>query len=266
MLGRNATMRWLIVLLLLSAPVLAQDREVDIELVLAVDVSRSISPYELEIQRRGYAEALASPEVVAAITGGLIGEIALTYVEWAGSGSQTVIVPWTLISDAEDAQDVASRLTAFFGAGMRRTSISEALLFAADRFEGNGFRGLRRIIDISGDGPNNQGRRVLEARSEVLGRGIVINGLPLMTVDEISQIWGIPDLDLYYRDCVIGGAGAFVVPVLTWDQFPDAVKRKLVLEIAGTSRNVPGGQRVAAYDCEIGEKIWERNRRQFFLP
>jgi hypothetical protein len=255
-------------LLLWLFPARAEPLEVDIELFLAVDVSRSMSPRELEIQRRGYAEALSSPRVIEAITGGMIGRIALTYVEWAGNGSQTVVIPWTLIDDAGDARAISEQLTAFFSDSMRRTSISEALIYAANSFDLNDFNGLRRVIDISGDGPNNQGRPVLVARDEVVSRRITINGLPLMTVDEISLRWGIPDLDVYYTNCVIGGPGAFVLPVLSWDQFAEAVERKLVLEISNrmperiSEKVVP----VQGYDCLIGEKIWRRNQSDFFMP
>ena len=264
-------MRLLALLLTLIAPLPAAAQtellEVDVELFLAVDVSRSMSPYELEIQRRGYAAALGSDEVMGAIEGGLIGQIAVTYVEWAGAGSQTVIVPWTLISTPDEARAVAETLTAYFSGGMRRTSISEALIYATEAFDLNTFKGLRRVIDISGDGPNNQGRPVLDARARATERGIVINGLPLMTQDEFSSRWGIPDLDVYYRECVIGGPGAFVIPVLTWDQFAEAVRRKLVLEIAGTT--APAAERLMlaeGYDCLVGEKIWRRNQGYFYLP
>ena len=245
------------------------DLEVDVELFLAVDVSRSMSPAELEIQRRGYAEALASDEVLSAIGGGMIGRIAVTYVEWAGDRSQSVIVPWTLIDSREDALAVSDTLTAQFNGNMRRTSISAALLYAADSFEGNGFAGLRRIIDVSGDGPNNQGPMVLTARDTVLARGVVINGLPLMTQDALSIRWGIEDLDVYYTNCVIGGPGSFVSPVHDWDQFARAVRRKLVLEIAGlpvTPAPATTVRPVAGYDCLIGEKIWERNQIYWDSP
>ncbi|MFC4668592.1 DUF1194 domain-containing protein [Seohaeicola nanhaiensis] len=254
-------------LALAAPPLAAQDRvEVDMELVLAVDVSRSMSPAELEIQRHGYAAALSSDEVSGAIAGGMTGRIALTYIEWAGSSSQTVIVPWTLIETADQARDVADTLSGFFMEGMRRTSISEALVYAADSFETNRFDGLRRVIDISGDGPNNMGRPVLLARDTVLARGITINGLPLMTQDPFSAQWGIPDLDAYYTNCVIGGPGAFVIPVTSWDQFAEAVRRKLVLEIAGRSGETERLIPAAAYDCLVGEKIWEKNRRYYSEP
>jgi hypothetical protein len=261
-------MRFLIFLIWLPTFLLAEEVEVDVELFLAVDVSRSMTPAELEIQRRGYAEALSSAEVISAIRDGLIGRIALTYVEWAGEYSQRVVVPWTLIETGEDARDVASRITAHFEAGLRRTSISGALLYAAEDFEGNGFRGMRRVIDVSGDGPNNQGRPVLRARQSVLDKGIIINGLPLMTQDALSEIWGIPDLDVYYQHCVIGGPGAFVVPVYSWDQFAQAVQRKLVLEIAGLPPRIYRAQMrtLPDYDCLIGEKLRERNLGLFELP
>ncbi|HKK31014.1 MAG TPA: DUF1194 domain-containing protein [Alphaproteobacteria bacterium] len=234
---------------------------VDIELVLAVDVSRSMSPGELEIQRRGYAEALTSDEVLRAIMGGIYGQVALTYVEWAGTSSQRPIVAWTLIRNREDAVKVADRLTAVFDQSLRRTSISGAIDFAAGLFDDNGFRGLRRVIDISGDGPNNQGRTVTLARDEAVARGIIINGLPLMTRDGMGIQWHLEDLDVYYQECVIGGPGAFVVPVLEWRHFPAAVRRKLVLELAGHSpapalRPSPILAAASGYDCLVGEKRW----------
>ena len=246
----------------------AQDvREVDLELFLAVDVSRSMTPAELEIQRRGYAQALASEEVIARITGGLIGEIALTYVEWAGVGAQNIVVPWTVIDGPEAARAVAAEITKHYDPSLRRTSISDALLYAQASIASNEFHGLRRVIDISGDGPNNQGLLAPIARDRVLADGLVINGLPLMTQDILSERWGIPDLDIYYENCVIGGPGAFVLPVLSWDAFEAAVKRKLLLEIAG---HVPQPradlQQVEGYNCRIGEEIWNRNMRMFSEP
>lgn len=255
-------------LMFLTTPLLAEDRrEVDLELFLAVDVSRSMQPWELELQRRGYAEALRSADVAKAITGGLIGQIALTYVEWAGAGSQTVIVPWTRITSGADAAAVAERLTAEFSEGMRRTSISGVLRYAADSMQSNRFTGLRRVIDVSGDGPNNMGAPVAPTRDALAQRGIVINGLPLMTTDAFSERWGIDDLDVYYAQCVIAGPGAFVVPVLSWEEFAPAVKRKLILEIAGArAPDVPLIRPVNGYDCLVGEKIWDRYFRDTVMP
>ena len=232
-----------------------------------MDVSRSITPNEMEIQRRGYAEAITSPEVMEAIRKGMLARVAVTYIEWAGSHTQRTVVEWTLIEDAATARAFADALTSGLDFAMRRTSISGALLAGAEAFEDNGFSGLRRVIDISGDGPNNQGRPVLAARDSVLARGIVVNGLPLMTREGMGSRWHLEDLDIYYRDCVIGGPGAFVIPVTDWDQFAEAVRRKLVLELAGrTPRPVPRLHRADGYDCMIGEKMWQRNMQDWGTP
>ncbi len=221
-----------------------------------------------------------STEVITAIEGGLIGQIALTYVEWAGTGSQRVVVPWTIIGTAAEARAFADRIEAHFDPSLRRTSISGALLYAAESIETNEFLGLRRVIDVSGDGPNNHGRPVTRARDAVIARSITINGLPLMTSDRAGARWHLDDLDAYYTSCVIGGPGAFALPVHSWDQFARAVRRKLVMEIAGltlpasprptpVARIVPASDRGATatgYDCLIGEKIWERNRRLWDDP
>jgi len=260
--GAEWRMRALLVLagLLLAGPAAAAEVEVDVELVLAVDVSRSMTPHELEIQRRGYAEALVSPEVIDAIRSGPRGQVAVTYVEWAGTTSQRVIVGWTLLRGRADAEAVAAQLSVHFESALRRTSISGALDFASGLFDGNGFSGLSQVIDVSGDGPNNQGRRVDAARDDALVRGITINGLPLMTREGMGAQWHLDDLDIYYRDCVVGGPGAFVIPVLEWRHFPRAVRRKLVLELVARPPNAAQVIPVAAeasYDCLIGEKIWD---------
>jgi len=261
--------------LLPAAALSAQTIEVDVELVLAVDVSRSMSPEELDIQRRGYAEALVSDEVIDAIGDGLLGRVAIQYVEWAGQYNQRIIVDWTLIEDRADAQAFARQLLAHRSPSMSRTSISGGINFAVNAINTNAYSGNRRIIDISGDGPNNQGPYVVRARDEALASGIIINGLPLMTRDGIYSQFDIERLDLYYRDCVIGGPGAFLIPVLSWEEFPEAVRRKIVLELAGrpspparimpTSSSIldmPGGES----DCLIGEKIWEQNRWMWTDP
>lgn len=246
-------------LILAALPVRAQDVRVDVELVLAVDVSRSMSPRELEIQRRGYAEALVSKEVTDAIARGRYAQIALTYIEWAGAFSQREIVGWTLIRTPEDAVAFAAKLTAKFNTALRRTSISGVIDHARTMFNANEFNGLSHVLDISGDGPNNMGRKVVEARDQAVGRGITINGLPLMTREGLGAQWHLDDLDEYYRQCVIGGPSAFVIPVLEWEHFPAAVRRKLVLEIAGQVPKLWRAQVVAqeGYDCLIGEKIWQ---------
>ena len=250
---------WLALLLVLSGlGTPAHATEVDVELALMVDVSRSMGPAELEIQRRGYAEAIASDEVVNVILNSFTGSIAVTYVEWAGYGLQREIVPWTLIDSREAAQAVSAQLTADFNYAMRRTSISGAVDFARESIRSNDFEGLRKVIDISGDGPNNDGRPVTVSRDAAIEEGLIINGLPLMTEDSTSR-WGIDDLDVYYWECVIGGPGAFVIPVLDWDDFPMAVRRKLVLELVGPPDVIlaqgRSGQTEDGYDCLIGEKL-----------
>ncbi len=265
-------MRCLLPLCLLALPAGAEDLEpgasgaaieVDVELVLAVDVSRSISPEELAIQRLGYAEALTAPEVLEAIGDGLLGRVAITYIEWSGVNAQRTVIDWTLVDTPEAAQRFADEVLANNLGVMRRTSISGALAYAAAAFEDNGFEGLRRVIDISGDGPNNDGPPVAPVRDEVVARGITINGLPLMTNDG-SGFQYLPDLDLYYRDCVIGGPMAFVMPVTGWENFADAVRRKLVMELAGLPpMDLPEAAAPAAtpagaaggYDCMIGERM-----------
>ncbi|MCV0397347.1 MAG: DUF1194 domain-containing protein [Rhizobiaceae bacterium] len=252
------------------APAVAQDsrdaqaQRVDVELVLAVDVSLSMSPQELAIQRDGYAAAITDEDVLGAILDGAHGRIAVTYFEWAGDFVHNVVVPWMAIGSRADAQAFAEALTANPPGSARRTSISGALDFASGQFDDNGFEGFKRIVDISGDGPNNQGRPVLEARADILAKGIIVNGLPLMTTGGYSSVFDVKDLDLYYENCVIGGPGAFLVPVNDWSQFPEAVRRKLVLELASAPRGrymaaavVPAqAEPDADYDCLIGEKRW----------
>ncbi|MFU0503276.1 DUF1194 domain-containing protein [Pseudaminobacter sp. NGMCC 1.201702] len=241
---------------------------VDLELILAVDVSLSMSPGELEIQRRGYAAALMHDDVIQAIRDGVHGKIAVTFFEWAGATTQRVVVPWTTISSLEDAERVVLQLSAKPPSSARRTSISGALEFGNDLFAESGYRGTRRVIDVSGDGPNNQGASVEGARDALIAKGVTINGLPLMTNGGFTSVYDIADLDRYYAECVIGGPGAFMIAVNDWPQFPEAVRRKLVLELAGNSPDdavrsedtnslpVVLAQAKGSYDCLVGEKLW----------
>lgn len=292
LLGRMQAAAFVVALLsVFAAPASAQSGgggapSVDVALVLAVDVSRSMSFEELGIQRRGYAEAITSPEVLSAIGRGAHGRIAVTIFEWAGNFHAREIVPWTLIETEADARVVAARMLESETRGERRTSISGAIARAIALIEGVPYAADRLVIDISGDGPNNQGAPVTVLRDRAVALGITINGLPLMTTDGLSMLFSIPELDEYYRRCVIGGPGSFVVPVVAWDEFAEAVRRKLVLEIGGLS---PGGGDPGAdpadpwrgggearvlpaqfaaeppYDCLIGEKLWEQRRWQFDL-
>lgn len=255
----------------------ARDR-VDVALVLAVDVSRSMSVRELEIQRDGYAAALNHPDVVRAIAQGAYGRIAVTMFEWAGESSIREVFDWTLVENSADADRLSAIVGNSIPFGMRRTSISGALHHALRRLDEAPFDGFRKVVDVSGDGPNNQGQPVLDAREAGLAKGIVINGLPLMTRDGPGSGFNIPDLDAYYSECVIGGPGSFLVPVHSWDQFPEAIRRKLVLEIGGLPAIEPSvvpaqtsavprlRTRSEPYDCLIGEKLWNQRQWMFDDP
>jgi hypothetical protein len=246
---------------LLSEGIAAQETEVDLELVLAVDVSRSMDPTEQELQKSGYVGALQHPEVLAAIRAGFLGRIAVIYVEWAGPGSQTIVAPWTIIDGPESAASFTAQVSAAQISPMRATSISGALRFAGTLFDGNGIQSTRQVIDVSGDGPNNAGFPVLQAREEVLARGITINGLPIMIHMDYFGGYAIADLDTYYEECVIGGPGAFLITVDNIDRIAEAIRRKLVLEIAGAPARIVPAQLTApepATDCLIGEKLRRR--------
>ncbi len=232
---------------------------VDLELVLAVDVSGSIDAREKAVQRDGYLAAIRSPEFAAAARAGPLGKIRLAYVEWAGEGAQRLAVPWRVINGAEAAQAFANELAGQAGSRfLRGTSISSALQFSAGLFEGDS---TRRVIDISGDGPNNAGGMVTVARDAVVAQGIVINGLPVL----ISPAQNFTTLDRYFADCVIGGEGAFAVPVLSGGDVGEALRGKLLRELlaAGGHGNGKGRVIFAAAepptDCLAGEK--ERQRR-----
>ncbi|MEM1345528.1 MAG: DUF1194 domain-containing protein, partial [Pseudomonadota bacterium] len=244
--------------LALIGPARSEPR-VDLELILAVDVSLSMTAREIEIQRRGYAEALTSDDVLDAIRfGGPHSQIALTYIEWAGPISQRLIVDWTLIRTRADAEAFAADLTAGSANPLPRTSISGIIDHSIPRFENNGFAAERQVIDISGDGPNNGGRPVLAARADAAAHGITINGLPLMTREGRWNQFDLDDLDAYYRACVITGPTAFAIPVRRWEDFPDAVRRKLILELSDSRPTAAPVHRIEGYDCLIGEKIWDR--------
>jgi len=236
---------------------------VDVELVLAVDMSQSMDAGEHELQRAGYLAALRHPDVLGAIRSGIYGKVAIAYVEWGGPLSQAVTVPWTLVEDEASARAFAGALAAEPIRTIRGTSISGALAFAAGLFEANGYDGLRRVIDVSGDGPNSSGAPVAPTRDLVLGQGLIVNGLPIMLREPGYTPWSIPDLDLYYADCVTGGPGAFVLPVDDPSQLADAIRQKLVLEIAGmppTLMPATAAARAPRIDCLIGEKLLQRWR------
>src|SRR5215210_6338467 len=186
---------------------------VDVELVLAVDISYSMDPEEQALQRDGYIAAITSNDFMQALKQGMHGKVAVTYFEWAGQSEQRVVVPWRIIEGPESADAFAGEIAAAPMRRAARTSISGALLFGAYLFEGSGYRGLRRVIDVSGDGTNNNGPLVALTRDDVLAKGITINGLPIMLNRPNFGGVDLANLDVYFEDCVIGGPGSFVVAI-----------------------------------------------------
>jgi hypothetical protein len=233
---------------------------VDVELVIAVDVSYSMDMDELAVQREGYAQAIVSKEFLQALKSLPIGKISVTYFEWAASSDQKIIIPWRVIDGPETADAVADEIMKTPIRRASRTSISGAIYFAMPLLEANPYRGLRRVIDISGDGPNNNGLPIIGARDTALAKGITINGLPIMVKEPSYSTMDIENLDWYYEDCVIGGPGSFVVPIKDREKFKEAIRTKLLLEVAGRTperRIVPVAEREPRVSCLIGEKIWQ---------
>jgi hypothetical protein len=232
--------------------------KVDLELVLAVDISYSMDEDELRLQRDGYVSAVLSRPVIDAIKQGVYGRIAVAYVEWAGAEQQTLLIDWQIIDGPQSAQAFADKLVESSPNRAYRTSISAALDYSSRLFAKNAYDGTRRVIDISGDGPNNQGNLITYMRDLVVNMGIGINGLPLALKAPNSGSVDIQNLEDYYRECVIGGPGAFVIPVSDKEKFAEAIRTKLVLEISALEpppRVVPA-QAKKPVNCMLGEKIW----------
>ena len=232
---------------------------VDVELVIAVDVSYSMDPDEQALQREGYVLALTSKEFLQALRQGAHGKIAVTYFEWAGQSDQKVLMPWRVIDGPESADAVAAEIARAPMRRASRTSISGALRFAKPLFDDSGYRGLRRVIDVSGDGANNAGPLVELTRDDVLATGITINGLPIMLKRPYRGQMDIDNLDEYYEDCVIGGPGAFVIPIREREKVIEATRTKLVLEVAGRQPDPQIGPTAsrARVSCTIGERMWQ---------
>jgi uncharacterized protein DUF1194 len=242
-----------------SADTRASAIPVDVELVIAVDVSYSMDPDEQALQREGYVLALTSKEFLQALRQGAHGKIAVTYFEWAGQSDQKILMPWRVIDGPESADAVAAEIARVPIRRASRTSISGALRFAKPLFDDSGYRGLRRVIDVSGDGTNNAGPLVELTRDDVLAAGITINGLPIMLKRPYAGSMDIPNLDEYYEDCVIGGPGSFVIPIREREKFIEATRTKLVLEVAGRQPEpqiMPTASR-ARVSCTIGERMWQ---------
>ncbi len=262
---------WLVPLLftafvMADSPGFAADRPVDLELALGIDVSGSVDDDEALLQRRGYIAAFRHPDVIRAIEQGILGRIAVAYYEWAGYGHMRIITDWTLLDGAETAHAFADSLELNPPQTAYRTAISSAIDFAVTYFDVNDFDGTRRVVDISGDGANNWGGPVTTARDRAVGEGIIINGLPI--VNDRPGPSGRPqlaNLDLYYENCVIGGPGAFIVVANSYPEFAEAVRRKLIIEIAGLAPPDPPARLVpvqflperTAPPCDIGERRWD---------
>src|SRR5262245_29746158 len=216
-------------LVCLAAPAAAQrapaSQYVDLALVLAVDASGSVDRVRFELQKQGYVAAFRHPRVLQAVQSGPTQSIAVIMMQWTGPALQVVAVPWTKISDAASANAFADKVAAapraLFGGG---TSISGAIDSSMALLFDNPFQATRRVIDVSGDGANNRGRSVNQARDEATAKGVGINGLPILAIE--------PDLDRYYKDNVIGGPGAFMIAAKDYETFADAILKKLIAEIA----------------------------------
>ncbi len=216
------------------APAAAQTA-VDLQLVLAVDASGSVSEERFELQKQGYVAAFRSPALLRAVGSGAARGIAVTMVQWTGPAMQVQVVPWRLVNDEPSMLAVAAAIEAvprqLFGGG---TSISGAIDHAMTLFPASPYVGARRVIDISGDGRNNRGRPAPEARDDAVRAGVTINGLPILAIEF--------DLEDFYRDNVIGGPGAFVIPAASFETFADAILKKLVIEISGLEGAPPPAQ------------------------
>lgn len=212
--------------------------EVDVALVLAIDASGSIDYQEAELQRKGIAEAFLSKEVLQAIQSGSLGRIGIAAIYFSSRqyGVMSVPVNWMIIRDQKSAEEFVKKLVAAPRQSARGTSISDALELSERLLAVGPYRSAKQVIDVSGDGSNNAGRRVMDVRDEVLAKSITINALPIM--DETTQ----QDLDKYFEGCVIGGPGSFVIPAKGFGDFARAMRRKLILEISGlTPEQMPQG-------------------------
>jgi hypothetical protein len=220
---------------LFAGPAIAAE-QVDLLLVLASDVSRSVDAAKFKLQRDGYVAAISNPRVIEAIQSGPHGRIAICFVEWSGVGAQKVVIDWMLIDGAKAAQDFASQLDEAQRSFADRTSISGGIDFAMTQLERAPFQGARRTIDVSGDGTNNSGRDVTVARDEALAQGVTINGLVILSEQPLS--WNADHtnppggLEAYYRNNVIGGPNSFVMVAESFNTFGQAILNKLVAEVA----------------------------------
>jgi hypothetical protein len=221
---------------LLASPAVRAAEEVDLLLVLSSDVSRSIDAQKFKLQRDGYASAIVNPRVIQAIRSGSLGKIGVSFVEWSGVGAQRIVIDWTVIRDEATAKDFSAQIIEAPRAFADRTSISGGIDFAMAQLARAPFQSGRRAIDVSGDGTNNSGRDVSDARDEAVAKGVTVNGLVILSEHPMS--WNADHtnppggLDSYYRNNVIGGPGAFVMVAENFNSFGQAILNKLIAEIA----------------------------------
>lgn len=229
-----------LVVVLVSIGTAAKAEPVDIQLALIADVSRSVDNDEFRLQREGFATALTDPRVLSAIRSGVLGAIGVTFIEWSGDDEQKVVVGWTVIRDGESGAVVADQIRNAPRSFTGRTSISAAIDFTVKRFEASGLTSPRKVIDVSGDGTNNAGREITQARDDAVARGFVINGLAIINLNPnfgfIAHTQPPGGLPNYYRQNVMGGPGAFVLQIDDFHSFADAMATKLLNEIAINGR------------------------------
>jgi Protein of unknown function (DUF1194) len=242
--------------------------QVDLELVITTDVSYSVDDMEARMQREGAVTAFRSKEVVEAIKSGSLGKIAVAYIDFSNANASRVVVDWQVVHDQASAEAFADAIAVARKTDGVQTSISSGIQLAARMIEDNDYEGMKKVIDVSGDGPNNEGRRVDHVRDEVIANGMIINGLPIVTEADKFDVYYLPDLDKYYAGCVIGGPGAFIQVANGFADLARALRRKLVLEISDAGRTtrdrlyvkVAAGQRTSGrivYErgCDIGERM-----------
>jgi hypothetical protein len=229
--------------ILAGSPAAWAAEEVDLLLVLSSDVSRSIDAPKFKLQRDGYAAAIVNPRVIQAIRSGALGKIAVSFVEWSGVGAQKIVIDWTVIRDEATAKDFSAQVIEAPRAFADRTSISGGIDFAMAQLARAPFQANRHTIDVSGDGTNNSGREVTDARDEALAKGVTINGLVILSERPMS--WNADHtnppggLDAYYRSNVMGGPGSFVMVAENFNSFGQAILNKLIAEIASTEQSKP---------------------------
>lgn len=294
--ARRRPLRWLLATLAALSfaacvPALAQsgkapttDRDIDLALALAIDVSGSVDLEEGRLQRDGYVKAFRDPAIRRAILGGYHGRIAVAYYEWSDAWRQNMVVDWTLLDSEQAIEAFTHKLETLPISRMMRTSITGAIRYSVPMFERLRWVPERKVLDISGDGSNNDGGMVSEARDDAIARGITINGLPIF--NDRPNPTGFPndpDLDRYYEGCVIGGPRSFLVVANDFQTFGEAIRKKLLQEIADTTPEPragrqfaqnrdsamggrdpnapgPGGHRRYAFGCDVGE----RRTREFY--